>query len=167
MVNNQPSRAIRLFLSSTFRDFGEERDLLVKRVFPALRARLKDRFVELVETATVLNNLGELFNVLKNPQEAELWLERCLEIRKKFLSPDHPLTAATLDNLAKAQAAQGRKIAAVKNHERALTSRINALDDQHPDTNNSRVNLGTLWFNEQNYEPAHGNWLFSMLRMGM
>jgi nephrocystin-3 len=42
-------RTIRLFLSSTFRDFGEERDLLVKRVFPALRARLKDRFVELVD----------------------------------------------------------------------------------------------------------------------
>ena len=36
------------FLSSTFRDFGEERDLLVRQVFPALCARLKDRFVELV-----------------------------------------------------------------------------------------------------------------------
>ena len=43
------SRTIRLFLSSTFRDFGEERDLLVRQVFPALRARHKDRFVELVE----------------------------------------------------------------------------------------------------------------------
>ena len=44
-----PTRTVRLFLSSTFRDFGEERDLLVKRVFPALRARLRGRFVELVE----------------------------------------------------------------------------------------------------------------------
>jgi tetratricopeptide (TPR) repeat protein len=43
------SRTVRLFLSSTFRDFGEERDLLVKRVFPALRARLRERFVELVD----------------------------------------------------------------------------------------------------------------------
>ena len=42
-------RSVRIFLSSTFRDFGEERDLLVKRVFPALRARLRDRFVELVD----------------------------------------------------------------------------------------------------------------------
>jgi tetratricopeptide (TPR) repeat protein len=42
-------RAVRIFLSSTFRDFGEERDLLVRKVFPALRARLKDRFVELVD----------------------------------------------------------------------------------------------------------------------
>jgi nephrocystin-3 len=43
------TRAIRIFLSSTFRDFGEERGLLVRKVFPALRARLKDRFVELVD----------------------------------------------------------------------------------------------------------------------
>jgi nephrocystin-3 len=39
----------RIFLSSTFRDFGEERELLTKRVFPALRARLRERFVELVD----------------------------------------------------------------------------------------------------------------------
>ena len=43
------SRTVRLFLSSTFRDFGKERDLLVRKVFPSLRARLKDRFVELVD----------------------------------------------------------------------------------------------------------------------
>jgi len=46
MVN---SRAVRIFLSSTFRDFADERDLLVRRVFPELRARLKDRFIELVD----------------------------------------------------------------------------------------------------------------------
>jgi hypothetical protein len=30
------SRVIRVFLSSTFRDFAEERDLLVKKVFPVI-----------------------------------------------------------------------------------------------------------------------------------
>ena len=39
----------RIFLSSTFRDFGEERELLAKRIFPALRKRLQERFVELVD----------------------------------------------------------------------------------------------------------------------
>jgi nephrocystin-3 len=48
MASSTP-RSARVFLSSTFRDFGEERDLMVRRVFPALRARLKDRFVELVD----------------------------------------------------------------------------------------------------------------------
>jgi hypothetical protein len=43
------NRGVRIFLSSTFRDFGVERDLLVRKVFPALRARLKNRFVDLVD----------------------------------------------------------------------------------------------------------------------
>ena len=43
------SRSVRVFVSSTFRDFGEERDLLVKRVFPSLRQKLKERAVELVD----------------------------------------------------------------------------------------------------------------------
>ncbi|MCF8160484.1 MAG: DUF4062 domain-containing protein [Polaromonas sp.] len=43
------TRTVRIFLSSSFRDFGEERDLLVERVFPALRDHLKDRFVELID----------------------------------------------------------------------------------------------------------------------
>ena len=43
------SRVIRVFLSSTFRDFAEERDLLVKKVFPELRRLCRERQVELAE----------------------------------------------------------------------------------------------------------------------
>jgi len=43
------SRTVRVFLSSTFRDFMEERDLLVRKVFPELRRRCRQRQVELVE----------------------------------------------------------------------------------------------------------------------
>ena len=46
---NEKSRVIRVFLSSTFRDFGEERDLLVKKVFPELRRLCRQRQVELVD----------------------------------------------------------------------------------------------------------------------
>ena len=42
-------RQIRVFLSSTFRDFMEERDLLVKQVFPSLRRRAEERGVEVVD----------------------------------------------------------------------------------------------------------------------
>jgi hypothetical protein len=41
-------RTLRLFLCSTFRDFGEERGLLVKLVFPAQLATIRDSFGELV-----------------------------------------------------------------------------------------------------------------------
>jgi hypothetical protein len=38
-----------VFLSSTFRDFMEERDLLVKQVFPELRRKARARGVEVVD----------------------------------------------------------------------------------------------------------------------
>ena len=43
------SRVIRVFLSSTFRDFMAERDRLVNRVFPELRRKARERGVEVVE----------------------------------------------------------------------------------------------------------------------
>ena len=42
-------RTVRIFVSSTFRDFQQERDLLVRQVFPALRKKLRQRHVELVD----------------------------------------------------------------------------------------------------------------------
>ena len=42
-------REIRVFISSTFRDFNEERYLLATQVFPELNQRAKERGVELVE----------------------------------------------------------------------------------------------------------------------
>ena len=43
------SREIRVFLSSTFRDFNEECKLLATQVFPELNRRARERGVELVE----------------------------------------------------------------------------------------------------------------------
>ena len=43
------SRTVRVFLSSTFRDFTEERDLLVRTIFPELRRKCRERQVELVD----------------------------------------------------------------------------------------------------------------------
>jgi hypothetical protein len=43
------SRLIRVFLSSTFVDFQEERSLLVQQVFPSLRRCARSREVEIVD----------------------------------------------------------------------------------------------------------------------
>ena len=48
-MTSAPSRLVRIFISSTFRDFMAERDELVKKVFPELRRRCRARFVELLE----------------------------------------------------------------------------------------------------------------------
>lgn len=49
MITPNNDRTIRVFLSSTFRDFAEERDLLVRKVFPELRRKCRERQVELVD----------------------------------------------------------------------------------------------------------------------
>jgi nephrocystin-3 len=49
MITKNESRTVRVFLSSTFRDFAEERDLLVRKIFPELRRRCRERQVELVD----------------------------------------------------------------------------------------------------------------------
>ncbi len=52
MINlNEKSkeREIRIFVSSTFRDMMEERDHLIKNVFPGLRKLSQSRGVELTE----------------------------------------------------------------------------------------------------------------------
>ncbi|KAM4708115.1 telomerase protein component 1 isoform 1-T4 [Discoglossus pictus] len=48
-IPKQRWRSIRVFISSTFRDMHAERDLLITRVFPELRARAKSNFLSLEE----------------------------------------------------------------------------------------------------------------------
>src|SRR5262249_12708765 len=43
------ARAVRVFVSSTFLDMQRERNILVRQMFPALRARFRARGVELLE----------------------------------------------------------------------------------------------------------------------
>jgi tetratricopeptide (TPR) repeat protein len=47
-IPGERGRVVRVFVCSTFRDFAEERDLIAKRVFPQLRRRARERFVEVV-----------------------------------------------------------------------------------------------------------------------
>jgi len=42
-------RQIRVFISSTFRDMQEERDVLIKKIFPELRERCRERRVDFID----------------------------------------------------------------------------------------------------------------------
>ena len=48
-MTSQLTRLIRIFISSTFRDFLAERDELVKKVFPELRRRCRAHHIEILE----------------------------------------------------------------------------------------------------------------------
>ena len=92
-------RSVRIFLNSTFRDFGEERDLLVRRVFPALRAKLKDRFVELVDVDLRWDR----------PELAESYYRRALAAFEVSVGLDHRWAVATAANLRRLLSAKTTK----------------------------------------------------------
>lgn len=71
-------------------------------------------------------------------------MERALTIRERVLGSDHPLTAATLDDLALLLRANGELAAAGALFERALQIRERALGPDHPDTAMTRGNLANL-----------------------
>ena len=49
LKNSKGWKTIRIFVSSTFKDFHEEREVLVKEVFPDLRLWCEQRKLRLVE----------------------------------------------------------------------------------------------------------------------
>lgn len=49
VFNTYKKREVRVFISSTFRDMMAEREILVKKVFPNLRSRFKERGITITE----------------------------------------------------------------------------------------------------------------------
>ena len=65
-------RTVRVFISSTFRDMHAERDWLVKRVFPALRERLRRFRIHLVD-------IDLRWGITEEEAEKDQVLDLCLE----------------------------------------------------------------------------------------
>src|SRR5210317_1909555 len=65
-------QTVRVFISSTFRDMHAERDLLVKRVFPALRERLQKYRIHLVD-------IDLRWGITEDESEKDQVLDLCLQ----------------------------------------------------------------------------------------
>jgi tetratricopeptide (TPR) repeat protein len=86
--------------------------------------------------------------------KTEPFLQRALKIREKALGPDHPNTAASLNNLAALYRSMGDYAKAKPLHERALKIREKALGPDHPDTAQSLINLAELYHSMGDYAKA-------------
>jgi tetratricopeptide (TPR) repeat protein len=60
------------------------------------------------ETATVLDNLANLYCDQNRYKEAEPLYLQVLNIRQQILDSEHPETVTTLDSLARVSSAQGK-----------------------------------------------------------
>jgi tetratricopeptide (TPR) repeat protein len=106
------------------------------------------------ETATSLNNLGELYSNMHQYGKAEPPLQEALRIRQKALRPEHPDTAQSLDNLAELYRAMGEYAKAEPLYQEALRIQQKVLGSEHPDTALSLNNLGSLYWITGEYAKA-------------
>jgi tetratricopeptide (TPR) repeat protein len=106
------------------------------------------------ETATSLNNLGQLyFNVYQYTKALAL-LQEALRIRQKVLGKEHPYTAFSLNNLAELYQAMTEYAKAEPLYQEALRIRQKVLGSEHPDTAETLNNLGTLYQAMGRYREA-------------
>jgi tetratricopeptide (TPR) repeat protein len=104
--------------------------------------------------ATRLNRQGtELRETGQYPQ-AELALLKALELRKKLLGENSPLTLTSKNNLAMLYFDQGRYELAEPLLKEALNIRREILGDKHIDTLTSMDNLGQLYRVQGRYKQA-------------
>ena len=107
-----------------------------------------------LEEAKALNQQAVELYQAGRYQEALPLAQRALEINEKALGPEHPDTAASLNNLAGLYEAMGAYEKALPLYQRALKIREKALGPDHPDTANSLNNLAALYCAMGAYDKA-------------
>jgi tetratricopeptide (TPR) repeat protein len=96
------------------------------------------------QAARLCTALGYHFHEIGDYHAARPYCERALAIRERQLGPEHPHTAASLNNLASLLQNQGALAEARPLYERALAIREKQLGPEHPDTAWSLNGLGWL-----------------------
>jgi tetratricopeptide (TPR) repeat protein len=89
--------------------------------------------------------LAGLYEAMGDYAKAEPFFRRALEIRNTVLGPEHPDTAASLNNLAALYWAMAVYDQALPFYQRALKIREKALGPEHPRTAISLNNLALLY----------------------
>ncbi len=106
------------------------------------------------EEARRLNKQAvELYQAGRYPEALPL-AQRALAIDEKALGPEHPDTAASLNNLAGLYQAMGTFDQALPLYQRTLKIREKALGPEHPDTAASLNNLAAIYWAMAIYDQA-------------
>ena len=98
--------------------------------------------------------LGSFYKGQGLYNQAEQWLEQCLNSCRERLGSQHPHVANSLNNLALLYESQGRYEAAEPLYKEALELHKQLLGSQHPDVAASLNNLALLYESQGRYEAA-------------
>ena len=105
-------------------------------------------------TATSLDNLALLYQVMGEYAKAEPLYKEALRIKQKVLGPEHPDTATSLNNLASLYVAMGEYAKAEPLLQEALRIWRKVLGPEHPYAATSINNLAELYSDMGEYAKA-------------
>ncbi|MFL5625736.1 MAG: tetratricopeptide repeat protein [Ktedonobacteraceae bacterium] len=128
-----------------------------KRYLPhalACATLIKHSLLALPEAVQLLNQAGYYLQDHAFYEQAEPLYQQALAITQKVLDPDHPDTAASLNNLAMLYYNQGKYEQAEPLLEQAQAIWQKALGPDHPNTATNLNNLALLYQNQGKYEQA-------------
>jgi tetratricopeptide (TPR) repeat protein len=132
---------LRLHLAARLRHSGEYAEGTLHAAAAVEQARA---WQDALREARACNLHGLLLRAQGDDAAARPLYERALAIAEQVLGPQHPATAASLNNLAALLDAQGDDAAARPLYERALAIHEQVLGPLHPDTALSLNNLAAL-----------------------
>ena len=98
--------------------------------------------------------LGRFYQGQGLYNQAEVWLEQCLNSCQERLGSDHPDVATSLNNLAALYDSQGRYTEAEPLYLQALELNKRLLGEDHPDVATSLNNLAGLYRSQGRYTEA-------------
>ncbi|CAM4830231.1 unnamed protein product [Rotaria magnacalcarata] len=104
--------------------------------------------------ATTKSNIGWVNYLQGNYEESLQNQNEVLGIRRKLLTPDHPLIADNLHALGALHHAQGQYPQAQSKYDEALTMREKTLPSHHPAIANSYQSLGSVELENGQYKQA-------------
>jgi len=130
-------------------------DLKVRTALDRAAAGIEGKFSKqpLVE-ASIRRTIGVTYIGLGIYPEAQLQLEKSLELRRRFLGNEHPDTLVVEGNLADVYSAQGKFAQAEALLAKALEIQRRVLGEQHPDTMNTMSALAVAYQHQEKYAQA-------------
>ena len=106
------------------------------------------------DTATIYNNIGEVYRAQGSYPLALEWYRKALAIREKAPDTDHPNTATTYNNIALVYKAQGDYPLALEWYRKALGIIEKVLGTDHPDTATTYNNIALVYQVQGDYPLA-------------
>lgn len=104
--------------------------------------------------ATALNNLGTLYQDLKDYKRAGEYFRKALDIEKKVLSPNHSITAETYNNLGLILKKECKYKEALGHLQTALNIKRAIYGDNHISMASTLNNLAVLSQTQKQYDKA-------------